>query len=97
MAQEERKYVTITNGPSKYDLMLGLFDRECSRPRPVQFALQIPGRPHPLGMELHVEGVDIEDGSGESWIITGSDWKNNVKYRLYYSTMTRKGTVLEEK
>jgi hypothetical protein len=97
MAQEAKKYVTISGGPSKYDLMLGLFDRECNRPRPVYFKLQIPGRSHPQGMELHVESVGIEDGSGESWIVSGSDWKNNVKYKLYYSTQTRTGTVLEQK
>lgn len=85
---------TIESGPSKYDLMLALFDRCSARPRPVTFTFRAESR-KPVETEVHVEGVEIEDGSGESWIVTVNDWNGKVRHRLFYSTRTRTGTAFK--
>lgn len=57
----------IHAGPSKFDLMLALFDRAGSRPRSVQFTA---GPGHSL-VDVVITGVSMEDGSGESWLFEG--------------------------
>jgi hypothetical protein len=84
------EHLEITNGPSKFDLSVALFDRK--RPlRTVEFALQGYER----GMfKVGIESVKAEDGSGESWFITGIIWENPTKYyrfKGYFRTDNRRG------
>lgn len=86
----------VVNGPSKFDLMLGLFDSKAVNARAVAFQLQ-DGR----CIEVVVNAVSQEDGSGESWNIEGRARRLStdvgpvppVPRRLkgYYSTQGRKG------
>lgn len=56
----------LTGGPSKYDLMLALFDGRGNEQRLVTFSLQHIGE-----IEVRIMGVDREDGSAESWVFKG--------------------------
>lgn len=57
---------TITQGPSKFDLSIALFDRKPVNTRSVELTLG-DGRV----VQLVINGVEVEDGSGESWIFKG--------------------------
>ena len=59
--------INITAGPSKFDLMLALFDRG-GTPRSVEFRLAGPGKHRAL---VVITAVECEDGSGESWNYKG--------------------------
>ena len=88
--------VDISDGPSKFDLMLALFDayqhgQGKTSIRRVMFGTAI-------GLvEARITSVSIEDGSNESWLISGSFtrledgtwWLYN--FDGYYSTRRRKG------
>lgn len=95
MAQQAKKYVYIVSGPSKDELMVGLIDNTDSHPRSVNLTLQYPGGPAASLIALSIESVGIEDGSGESWLLRGNDKTNRRRYRLYYSSKSRTGTVME--
>ena len=58
----------ITYGPSKFDLMLALFDRKSVNTRSIEFRLEGESN-YPLSFV--VNGVEVESGSGESWIFKG--------------------------
>jgi len=85
----------ITDGPGKWDLMLGLFDGTCTNPRRVAFTLWSNLLEKGFYLRLLLSGVSREDGSGESWIVTGYVNDNSgISGRAikgYYSTRTRKG------
>lgn len=86
--------VGIQNGPSKYDLMLALFERSASNPRPVTFILNAtPEAKWASGYRLtvHITGVSIEDGSGQSYCFEGQTDKGTVKG--WFRTDTREGTI----
>ncbi len=61
-------HYTLVKGPSKFDLMMALFDQKGNG-----------GKPHYVTFEADdgqkiaakIQSVGIEDGSGESWIIEG--------------------------
>jgi hypothetical protein len=61
-------HYTLVKGPSKFDLMMALFDQKGNG-----------GKPHYVTFEAadgqkitaKIQSVGIEDGSGESWIIEG--------------------------
>ncbi len=83
----------ITNGASKFDLMLALFDHKSER-RVVDFTL--------LGFEGQVfqagiAAVEAEDGSGESWLIKGTlidhrvPEKKHHMFKGYFRTDKRTG------
>ena len=55
----------ITEGPSKWDLMLALFDH---KPRSRRVTFKLEGGQE---FQLLVLRVQAEDGSGESWNIDG--------------------------
>ncbi len=64
----------IEQGPSKYDLMLAVFDHSCHRPRPVTFGLRNGETEHPapiLVMDVVVTKVERADSFGESWDFEG--------------------------
>ena len=76
----------IIGGPGKFDLMLALFDRSFGRSRTVTITLE--GR---VVKELYVSGVQIEDGSGESWNIEGH--VDGRQVTLYYHSVRRTGIL----
>jgi len=84
------KNLQITNGPSKFDLSVALFDRK-EPARTVEFALLAYER---VTFQVMIDGVKAEDGSGESWLITGKIWENPTKYHQcsgYFRTDKRTG------
>ncbi len=85
----------ITDGPSKFDLMLALFDR-AHGPRPVVFYVKQPDQP--LIMVI-IHELGLEDGSGASWLFKGST-TDSVGGRLpsqrvsgYFRTDKRTGYI----
>lgn len=93
----------ILNGPSKWDLAIGLFDRKPFNRR-LEFRANVDmsvGQP----FEVTLTSVEAEDGSGESWNIKG--YAMEIIHResgrtiptpprdvsIYYRTDTRKGHI----
>ena len=82
---------TIIGGPSKFDLMVSLFDGNNHHRRTVRFVLKgiAPG------MDVSIGGVQQEDGSGESWNFEGNvrlkNASRNWNVRGHYSTNDRHG------
>lgn len=60
----------ITSGPSKFTLMLALFDRKPANARDVEFTLSGEGGPAVTACVV-VTRIEVQDGSGESWIFKG--------------------------
>jgi len=90
MVPRKEEYV-ITEGPSKWDLMLSLFDSTGSCPRKINFS----GYPREdkerktENFSVLVSAIQKEDGSGESWNIDAFHDKRKV--RVYFSTRNRTG------
>ena len=86
--------VVIANGPSKFDLMLALFDSKFPDFRTVVFHLR-DGRK----FEANITSVQAEDGSGGSWNFTATghlssdDAHKFVHVGGYYSTTSREGSI----
>jgi hypothetical protein len=87
--------IAIKNGPSKYDLMLALFDRKGANTRRVTFEVDT----QKASVEVVITGIEAEDGSGESWNFKGfasSVWQNHMsvprRVEGYYSTQSRQGS-----
>lgn len=113
MAQQRhcRNY-SIVGGPSKFDLMLALFDSTREKPRSVGFEISSEG-PHFEKIEVGITAVSHKGGSGEDWNFAGvmaSDaWPDTVSayfntiprsklaIRGYFSTKTRQGSMTVEK
>lgn len=76
----------IVEGPSKFDLMLALFD---GNGRTVTFRTSFDDV-----LRARIHSVGIEDGSEESWLISGSyPWLDGATclFEGYYSTRRRTG------
>lgn len=95
MSQEDT--FQIVDGPSKFDLMIALFHK------PGNFGSQSPNfNDSPLGfksedgrwLQVFVRGVQMEDGSHESWIIMGHYAVGGGTFKAYFSTKNRKGALL---
>jgi hypothetical protein len=82
------QHLKISKGPSKFELMLGLFDGDCANPRFVYFTL-LGGCPDPWPILL--SGVSRKDGSGDNWLFAG--YYDGHKVKGYFSTKTRKGCI----
>lgn len=78
----------ILNGPSKWDIMLALFDNTARAVRTVKFTCDQTGLPT-RDFEVSIDSVLREDGSGESWEFTGHVGFQSVKG--CFNTVTRKG------
>lgn len=63
--------ITITDGPSKFDLMTALFVWKPSRPV-VEF------RTSEGTLSATIDLCKAEDGSGECWILEGRAWPSRV-------------------
>lgn len=88
--QSELKF-PVTGGPSKFDLMLSLFDGNQTPRKTVEFKLEGIKTP----VRVAVTGVSQEDGSGESWIIEGwlSGMEKSFPISLWFTTSSRKGYI----
>ncbi len=66
--------VKIGNGPGKWDLMVALFDGDSSSQKKVTFWLEceVKSVVSWVPVEFCVNSVGREDGSGESWLISGN-------------------------
>ncbi len=88
----------ITNGPSKWDLMLSLLDGDSKNRREVVFVVH-EGIGHTEGMHVRIDTLEREDGSGESWNFKGRipyilrDFIASTEKKIegHFSTRTRKG------
>ncbi len=83
MAFDER--TRITSGPSKFDLMLSLFDR-----KPVKFTVD------KKEIEVRINRIEAEDSSCESWNLVGYiicqlTSRPEPHFSAYFSTKTRSG------
>ena len=90
----------IVGGPCKLDLALALIDRKFDRPRPVTFVVEFTSKhPHPQfgackrNIVVHINRLEIEDGSGESWNVRGQTDGNWATFEAYFRTDSRTGTV----
>lgn len=74
----------ITAGPSKFDLSVSLFTQ---KGKSVKFT--VDGK----SVEVCLSTVQAEDGSGESWNLTGYivGMMPPKHYKAYFSTQSRKG------
>jgi hypothetical protein len=88
-SQNTDKYAfNVVGGPSKFDLMVSLFEGNPKDRRTVAFKLE------GLRQEIKVAitGVQQEDGSGESWNIEG--WvmgEPSAHVKVYYCSRGRSG------
>ncbi len=76
---ETGKVRNISNGPSKYDLMIALFEPRGANTRTVEIMME-DGSLHVAS----VSKVEIEDGSGEKFMIVGYVWGDDNSRRPYY-------------
>lgn len=79
----------ITNGPSIFELMLGLFDNTARKPRVLRFL--VAHNAMQTDLKLVIDSVEREDGSGDSWNISGHSAETT--WTGYYSTKSRNGTL----
>jgi hypothetical protein len=83
---------TILDGPSKFDLMLSLFDGNSTKPRYARFFILEPGaRESSNSIPVLISGIIREDGSGEKWIFTGYIQGKSVTG--YFCTQDRRGWI----
>ena len=75
----------IDDGPSKWDLMLGLFDNTMSKPRAVDFTLH-----DGTTLKVVLNGLKRESGSGEDWCFEGHAPE---VVQGYFNIRRRKGHV----
>lgn len=103
MSTENQEF-DIESGPSKFDLMVSLFDNTmCREHRTVEFSVKVrtsSPKSSPAKINVQIHGVEREDGSGESWnftglIITGGPF--NERITGYYATRSRRGYIKIEK
>ena len=91
----------ITGGPSKFELMLSLFDRK-PNVRTIEFKL---GNNDLISAFVVINGVSLEDGSGESFCFEGyvqsmkpevpRDTRSSFrKVKGWYTTASRKGWIM---
>lgn len=86
----------ITDGPSKWDLMLALFDGDGPHRRPCKFSFRESENRQEITSLLQIEDVRRDGGDGELWIMTGFTVDPDVPNQSFYanfSTRDRKGWV----
>ncbi len=84
-----KKIFKISGGPSKFDLMVSLFDGDSSNRRSVSFTVE------EQTCEVTISTLSREDGSGESWnfsgFVRGSIVSPGYGIKGYYSSQRRCG------
>ena len=95
MSQQYIPQYEIVKGPSKYDLMLSLFDSTASNPRFVEFTVKRLRSVdnHTITVRLVIQLVEREDGYGESWHFVG-DGRGQSNFRGHYNCEKRNGTLM---
>ncbi len=86
---------TILNGPSKFDLMLALFDGDSINPRHVSFTV-LDNSLAKMGISVALNSLAREDGSSQNWLFTGYLWTtdhDNRSVKGYLSIKNRKGWI----
>jgi len=81
----------LRNGPSKYDLMMALFEE-----KPVTFTLQRTGEVNAEVVTGKITGIAREDASKESWMLVGfivdrPPVNEDMSFKAWYETRTRHG------
>ena len=98
---KENSYFTISNGPSKLDLLCSLAYAYSDQYHTVKFTLRV--EPGPLSgiADFIIAGLEHEDGSGESFnLIAYAIYPNGrtheydcVRFKGYYDVKHRTGTL----
>ena len=89
---------SVTDGPSKFTLMSSLFEESRGRRRsiPVKFVVDSIGE-----IQVFINSIEREDGTGESWNFTGYFVKDDKSYtgkvKGYFQTTRRRGCIFFEK
>jgi len=92
----------IGAGPSKFELMTALFDRKGNAGKPHYVVFKSPDGESEI--TTRINSVGIEDGSGESWLITGQvikmkcgtfESRQGFAFHGWYSTKGRGGRIEE--
>lgn len=89
--------LNITDGPSKWDLILAIFEGDSLHRREVTFTLEDRGTTDPNiqwfdQRSFMLNGASREDGSGNNWLIHGYFLgATTVHAHGFYSTRTRDG------
>ena len=94
----------ISGGPSKFDLMVSVFEGNPTPRKEVIFTVLTgvtsgpPGRQPAFTkpVEVAITSIEQEDGSGESWIFKGNAPTTTDRIRKasgYYSSKTRQGHI----
>ncbi len=86
---------TITNGPSKFDLMNALPDGDSKNRRTIKFTILEENGPNLLPFisePITINRLEPEDGSGESWLFEGWYGKNR-EVKGYFRTDERRGWI----
>ena len=85
----------IVNGPSKMDLMLGLFDNTFDKPRLVSFTVHDGQDPDStVKIDVCLNSVGRESGDGEQWLISGYVANSHGEtFEGYYTTRQRRGNI----
>jgi hypothetical protein len=96
----QAQMIHLSKGPSKFDLMLALFDRKSVNTRKVEFQTGAN-----KSYTASISMVRAEDGSGDSWIIEGHAAESVISQKRfpipnpgfefsgYFNTATRKGHI----
>jgi hypothetical protein len=91
---------SILNAPSKWDLAVAFFSKvEKGCHRTVTFTVYGPDFPGgTCDIEVGINSLKWEDGSGESWLFEGFIKKNNpinldLKVKGWFRTSDRKGWI----
>ena len=62
----------IVNAPSKWSLSVAFFDKIGPSRRSVEFIVKGPNFPREQRVEVIIDKLEWEDGSGESWCFGGN-------------------------
>ncbi len=78
----------IVNGPSKFDIMVSLFEGQIAVRKFVTFQDD-----REMDYKIIISCIEREDGSGESWIFKGFDVELQKHVEGYYSSKNRTGHI----
>ena len=93
--------IQITNGPSKFDLMVAFFDRykDPKNQRTVTFTLNATDHIFLDPATMFIDSLQYESGDEHSWIIGGYlqiPHHLAKKATLFYNTRTHKGGIINQ-
>jgi hypothetical protein len=93
----------IIAAPSKFDLSVAFFDGKYPNRRSVKFTIKIPNIHKEYEVNVVINQLAWEDGSGDSWCFEGHissstcgyspDFKRGVSAKGWFKTTTRNGSI----